>query len=254
MENARILLQYNLQFFAKDGPGGEKTEEPTSKKLEDARKDGQVAKSKEIANAFGLLSLFLVMKLYLGTMGTRFLELFSAVYGQIPDVIKMYNGNLPIASLQVLIRSMMLRLLLIIAPVLLVGVAVAFVCDVVQVKWKPTTKPLQPKFSKLNPIKGFGRLFSANSIMELLKSILKLGLIGYMVYSYLKDRVSDIFLLYDISLNQAIGLIGEVVVDLGIRIAAVYMIIAFLDFAYQKWKFKEDMKMTKQDSYFYRGN
>lgn len=247
MENARILLQYNLQFFAKDGPGGEKTEEPTSKKLEDARKDGQVAKSKEIANAFGLLSLFLVMKLYLGTMGTRFLELFSAVYGQIPDVIKMYNGNLPIASLQVLIRSMMLRLLLIIAPVLLVGVVVAFVCDVVQVKWQPTTKPLQPKFNKLNPVKGFGRLFSANSIMELLKSVLKLGLIGYMVYSYLKDRVSDIFLLYDISLNQAIGLIGEVVVDLGIRIAAVYMIIAFLDFAYQKWKFKEDMKMTKQE-------
>lgn len=247
MENAKLLLQYNLQFFAKDGPGGEKTEEPTSKKLEDARKDGQVAKSKEIANAFGLLSLFLVMKLYLGTMGTRFLELFSAVYGQIPAAIKMYNGDLPIASLQVLIRSMMLRLLLIIAPVLLVGVVVAFVCDVVQVKWKPTTKPLQPKFSKLNPIKGFGRLFSANSIMELLKSILKLGLIGYMVYSYLKDRVSDIFLLYDISLNQAIGLIGEVVVDLGIRIAAVYMIIAFLDFAYQKWKFKEDMKMTKQE-------
>lgn len=247
MENAQILLQYDLQFFAKDGPGGEKTEEPTSKKLEDARKDGQVAKSKEIANAFGLLSLFLVMKLYLGTMGTRFLELFSAVYGQIPSVIKMYNGNLPIASIQVLIRGMMLRLLLIIAPVLLVGVVVAFICDVVQVKWKPTTKPLKPKFNKLNPIKGFGRLFSANSIMELLKSILKLGLIGYMVYSYLKDRVSDIFLLYDISLNQAIGLIGEVVVDLGIRIAAVYMIIAFLDFAYQKWKFKEDMKMTKQE-------
>lgn len=247
MENARILLQYNLQFFAKDGPGGEKTEEPTSKKLEDARKDGQVAKSKEIANAFGLLSLFLVMKLYLGTMGIRFLELFSAVYGQIPDVVKMYNGNLPVASMQVLIRSMMLRLLLILTPILLVGVAVAFVCDVVQVKWKPTTKPLMPKFSKLNPIKGFGRLFSANSIMELLKSILKLGLIGYMVYSYLRGRVSDIFLLYDISLNQAIGLIGEIVIDLGIRIAAIYMVIAFLDFAYQKWKFKQDMKMTKQE-------
>lgn len=247
MENAKLFLQYNLQFFAKDGPGGEKTEEPTSKKLEDARKDGQVAKSKEIANAFGLLSLFLVMKLYLGTMGIRFLELFSAVYGQIPAVVKTYNGDLPVASMQVLIRSMMFRLLLIIAPVLLVGVAVAFVCDVVQVKWQPTTKPLKPKFSKLNPIKGFGRLFSANSMIELVKSIMKLGLIGYIVYSYLKDRVSDVFLLYDITLNRAIGMIGELVVDLGIRIAGVYMIIAFLDFAYQKWKFKEDMKMTKQE-------
>ncbi len=247
MENAGILLQYNLQFFAKEGPGGEKTEEPTSKKLEDARKEGQVAKSKEIANAFGLLSLFLVMKLYLGTMGIRFLELFSAVYDQIPAVVEMYNGNLPVASLQVLIRSMMLRMLLILAPILLVGVAVAFVCDVAQVQWKPTTKPLKPKFSKLNPVKGFGRMFSSNSIIELIKSILKLGLISYMVYSYLKDRISDIFLLYDITLNQAIGLIGELVVDLGIRIAAIYMVIAFLDFGYQKWKFKQDMKMTKQE-------
>lgn len=247
MENVRILLKYNLQFFAKDGPGGEKTEEPTSKKLDDARKEGQVAKSKEIGNAFSLLALFLVLKLYLGPMGVRFMEVFSATYTQIPDVVKMYNGNLPIASLHVLIRSMMLQIIIILAPVLLVGVAIAIICDVAQVKWKPTTKPLQPKFSKLNPLKGFGRIFSPNSLVELLKSLLKLSLIGYMVYSYLKDRVSDIFLLYDISLNQAIGLIGEIVVDLGIRIAAIYMVIAFLDFAYQKWKFHEDMKMTKQE-------
>ncbi len=247
MEEGMIQLKYDLQFFAKDGPGGEKTEEPTSKKLDDARKEGQVAKSKEIGNAFSLLALFLVMKLYLGTMGTRFIEVFSAVYQQIPDVSKMYNGGLPVASLHVLIRGMMFQILIIMAPVLLIGVAIAIICDVAQVKWKPTTKPLQPKFSKLNPMKGFGRIFSPNSLVELLKSVLKLALIGYMVYSYLKDKISNIFLLYDITLNQAIGMIGEIVVDLGIRIAAIYMIIAFLDFGYQKWKFHEDMKMTKQE-------
>ncbi len=247
MENKEILLKYNLQFFAKDGPGGEKTEQPTAKKLEDSRKEGQVAKSKEIANAFGLLALFLVLKLYLGSMGTRFLEAFSASYTQIPGVVKMYNGDLPVASLQVVIRSMMLQIVIILAPVLLVGVLVAFVCDVAQVKWKPTTKPLKPKFSKLNPIKGFGRIFSANSMVELIKAIIKIILIGYVAYSFLKDRAGQIFILYGISLNQAIGLIGEIVTDLGIRIAAVYMIIAFMDFAYQKWKFNEDMKMTKQE-------
>lgn len=247
MEEGMIQLKYDLQFFAKDGPGGEKTEEPTSKKLDDARKEGQVAKSKEIGNAFSLLALFLVMKLYLGTMGIRFIEVFSAVYQQIPDVSKMYNGGLPVASLHVLIRGMMFQILIIMAPVLLIGVAIAIICDVAQVKWKPTTKPLQPKFSKLNPMKGFGRIFSPNSLVELLKSVLKLALIGYMVYSYLKDKISNIFLLYDITLNQAIGMIGEIVVDLGIRIAAIYMIIAFLDFGYQKWKFHEDMKMTKQE-------
>ena len=242
-----LLLKYNLQFFAKDGPGGEKTEEPTGKKLSDARKEGQVAKSKEIANAFGMLALFLILKVYVGTIGTRFIEAFHVVYGQIPELVKMYNGNIPVNSLQVLIRSMMVRLLTIIAPVLLIGVMVAVICDIVQVKWKPTTKPLKPKFSKLSPVKGFGRIFSPNSLVELLKSVLKLIVIGYVVYSYLKDRIGQIFILYDITLNQAIGLIGEIAIDLGIRIAMVYMVIAFLDFAYQKWKFHQDMKMTKQE-------
>ncbi len=247
MENHELLLKYNLQFFAKDGPGGEKTEEPTGKKLNDARKEGQVAKSKEIANAFGILALFIILKVYVGTIGTRFIESFHVVYGQIPELVKMYNGNLSVASLQVLLRSMMLRLLTIIAPVLLIGLMVAVICDIVQVKWRPTTKPIKPKFSKLSPVKGFARIFSPNSLVELLKSLLKLVVIGYVVYSYLKGRVGQIFLLYDITLNQAIGLIGEIAIDLGIRIAMVYMVIAFLDFWYQKWKFRQDMKMTKQE-------
>ena len=247
MENHELLLKYNLQFFAKDGPGGEKTEEPTGKKLNDARKEGQVAKSKEIANAFGILALFIILKVYVGTIGTRFIESFHVVYGQIPELVKMYNGNLSVASLQVLLRSMMLRLLTIIAPVLLIGVMVAVICDIVQVKWRPTTKPIKPKFSKLSPVKGFARIFSPNSLVELLKSLLKLVVIGYVVYSYLKGRVGQIFLLYDITLNQAIGLIGEIAIDLGIRIAMVYMVLAFLDFWYQKWKFRQDMKMTKQE-------
>ncbi|MDE7447369.1 MAG: flagellar biosynthesis protein FlhB [Lachnospiraceae bacterium] len=247
VKNNLLLLEYNLQFFAKDGPGGEKTEQPTAKKLDDARKEGQVAKSKEIGNAFSLLALFLVMKLYLGIMGNAFLRGFHTVYNQIPDIIKMYEGELPIASIYILIRTMMLQLIIIIAPILLVALAVAIICDAVQVKWRPTSKPLKPKFSKLNPIKGMQRIFSANSIVELLKSLAKLAVIGYVVYSYLQNRLSQVLILYDISLNQAIALIGEIVVDLGIRIAAVYMVIAFLDYAYQKWKFKEEMKMTKQE-------
>ena len=62
----KILFPYDLQFFAKEGPGGEKTEEPTGKKLSDARKEGSVAKSKEVANGLGLLALFLVLKIWIG--------------------------------------------------------------------------------------------------------------------------------------------------------------------------------------------
>lgn len=241
------LLRLNLQFFAKDGPGGEKTEQPTAKKLNDARKNGQVAKSKEIASALGMLAFFLLLKQYIGSMGNSFLMGFSAVYSQIPDVIKRFNGDVPAAAINTLIRSMMQQLGLIVAPVLLVGYLVAFISDIVQVKWRPTTKPLRPKPAKLSPVNGFKRLFSVNSLVEFLKSIIKLVVIGYVVYSYLKDRIGQIFLLYDIALNQAIGLIGEIVIDMGLRIAAVYMVIAYIDYRYQKWKFNDDMKMTKQE-------
>ena len=242
-----MLLEYNLQFFAKDGPGGEKTEQPTAKRLDDSRKDGKVAKSKEVANAAGILSMFLIIKIYLGTLGTDFIGLFEIMYGQIPATIQEYNGNIPIASVLFIIRQAMIRTLLMLLPFFIVAFVVAFVCDVVQVKWKPTTKPLKPKFSKLNPVSGFKRIFSASSLVELLKALLKLGLVGYMVYSYLKGQINQIFLLYDMTVKQAVGLVGEIIVDLGIRVAAAYIAIAALDYAYQKWKYKDDLKMTKQE-------
>lgn len=241
------MLLYNLQFFAKDGPGGEKTEPATEKKLRDARREGQVAKSREIGNAFSLLALFLVLKLYVGYMGNSFLGSIYGMYTQIPDFIKMYDGQVPVASFGRVMTDTILDMIIILLPVLVIGLIVAFVCDLVQVKWRPTSKPLQPKLSKMDPIKGFKKIISKDSIMELLKSLLKIGLIIYVVYDYLKDKFNHIFLLYDISLQQGIAMIGELSIELGIRVSALYIFLGFLDFAYQKYKFKEDMKMTKQE-------
>lgn len=242
-----MIVQYNLQFFAKEGPGGEKTEAATPKKLQDARKDGQVAQSKEIANAFGMLALFLIIRFYIGSVGNRLEAFFRTVYQQIPEVVKMYRGDVPVLTLRSLFVDMMLQIVLITGPIMLIAVAVAFLCEVSQVKWNPTAKPLQPKFSKLNPIKGFGKIFSRNALVELIKSVAKVGLITYVAYGYLRDKQNDLFLLYDMGIPQTIGWMGELVTELGIRISAIYMILAFTDFAYQKWKFKDDMKMTKQE-------
>ena len=240
-------LPLNLQFFAKDGPGGEKTEEPTAKKLEEARKEGQVAKSREIANGLGLLALFLLLKFMVGSIGTRFLESFSMVYNRIPVICRLNGGTSPMGDISILLRTVMLRLLIILLPILLIGFAVAFISDLFQVKWRPTTKPLQPKFSKLNPLNGFKKIFSAQSLVELVKSIAKILLIALVSYSYIKDKGALLYALYDMSMMQAVNLIGETVIDLGIRISAIYMIIAGADFMYQKYKFKNDMKMTKQE-------
>lgn len=242
-----MILELNLQFFAKEGPGGEKTEQPTSKKLSDARKEGQVAKSREVANGLGLLTFFLVLKLMIGYIGESFLEIFSEIYNKIPESVTMYQGNVPVYDFIQIIRYAVIRLIYIVGPILLVGFVVAFLSDYMQVKWQVTTKPLMPKFSKLNPINGFKKIFSVDSLIELIKAILKIVLIGIVIYTYIKDRIEYIYFLYDIPLMQALQLLGDFVVDLGIRISVVYMIIAAADFIYQKVKFKKDMMMTKQE-------
>lgn len=242
-----MILKYNLQFFAAEGQGGEKTEPATAKKLQDARKEGQVAKSREIANALGILGLFLVLKLWVGNMGNQFLSLFSNIYNRIPSTVIFRHGHMPENDTKILFYEMILQAFIIMAPILLVGFVIAFVSDVVQVGWKPTGKPIQPKLSKINPMSGFQRMFSVNSLVELVKSIAKIGLIVYICYSYLKDKWPLLFSLYDITLMQALRLVADTVTDLGIRIAFVYMIIALADFAYQKIKFSRDMRMTKQE-------
>lgn len=242
-----MILQYNLQFFAKDGPGGEKTEEPTSKKLEDARKEGQVAKSKEVTSAFEMLAAFLMLRFLVEYIGTVFVGNIYNLYSRIPEYAKLYDGHVQEQTFRMLFVSSLIRILQVIAPFLIVGFLVAFITNLLQVKWKITGKPLQPKFNKLNPVNGFKRIFSKNSLMELVKSVLKLTLIGYVVYDYLKKNMPPIYQLYDISLNQGIAQVGMLVINLGIRIALFYMLIAALDFAYQKIKFKNDMKMTKQE-------
>ena len=241
------MIRYNLQFFAKEGMGGEKTEPATQKKLKDARSEGQVAKSREIANGFSLLTLFLVLKFWVGNMGSQMMSVFPSIYNRIPEMVTFWQGMMPQTDTIIVFRQLLIQVLLIVAPILLIGLVVVFICDLAQVKWQPTTKPLKPKFSKLNPIKGFKKILSPNSLVELVKAIAKILLIGYVCYGYLKDKWGILLNLYDVSVMQGLQLIAKTVTDLGIRVAAVYMIIALADLIYQQFKFKNDMKMTKQE-------
>ncbi len=247
MREGRYLLRYQIQFFAKDGPGGEKTEEATPKKLEDARKEGQVSKSKDLGNFVMLFALFLILKLFLSYMGKGLLDSFSIIYGRIGDMAAEHGQNFTIGYIGHMLRLMMGKILLIILPTLAIGVLVAFIMDLVQVKWKVTTKPLKPKFSKLNPISGFKRIFSVKTVVELLKSIAIITVITVLTYMELKGKVSYLFILYQMDVFDALGLIGTIIINLGMKISAVLLIIGFADLIYQKRKFKEDMKMTKQE-------
>ncbi len=245
-EEKALLIPYNLQFFAPDGEGGEKTEDPTSKKLSDARKEGKVAKSKEVVNGVSLLGFFLALRIFLGFAGVRIEEIFRWIYAFFPDIVNM-KGGLTIQAFTGMFRGVLGKTLIILMPFLLIGFAADFVTNLVQVGWKPTLKPLEPKLSKFNPISGFKRIFSKQSIVNLILAIAKITLVFYIAYISIRDQAKTIFLFYDISLKAALSLIFQIIVDTGIKISVVYIALGLADYAYQRWKFKDDMKMTKQE-------
>ena len=240
-----FIIQYDLQFFAKDGPGGEKTEPATSKKLSDARSEGQVCKSRELDQALALVGLFLTLKVAVSSMGSTFLEVFSDIYNKIPDTEAATELS-TVAVMSYMQHAALLSLKLA-GPFFAVGFVIAFVSNLVQVKWKVSTKPLQPKLDKFNPVNGFKRMFSKDSLFELLKSIVKITMIAIIAYTSIRSHLQEIFLLYHITLNQAIALVGSLVIDVGLKIAIVYCVVGAVDYLYQKHKFNEDMKMTKQE-------
>ena len=239
---AFLFVPVRLQFFADEG--GEKTEQATPKKLQDARKEGRVARSQELSTAVMLLAFFLVIKVFVGYIGKRFLEGFSEIY----RVIDVYTADeFGSATAGAFVRNSLVEVLWICLPVFIAAVLVAFVINVVQVKWEVTTKPLQPKLSKFNPIKGFAKIFSKDKIFELIKDVVKIALIFYVAYSDLAEAAGAVVALYDFTLEQAVVYIGEFVINLGIKLSAIYLIVGLADYIYQKLKFKKDMKMSKQE-------
>ena len=237
-------LSYDLQLFAKEGQDGEKTEEPTAKKLEDARKKGQVMRSTEVVTAATLLAFFFMLKIFVGFIGNRFMTSFRQTIGFISDYT---SEPFTLNTARTIIRGSFWNIIVAAFPIMIVGLVVTIVAIVFQVKWKVTAEPLKPKFDKFNPVTGMKRLFSKDKIMDLFKSIAKVVILAYVVYSYLKNQWPLIYKMYSYTLPQAIAVIGDTVINVGIRISALFAMIAMFDLFYQKWKYHQDMMMSKQE-------
>ena len=238
---------FSLQFFDKDGPGGEKTEPATSKKLKDAREEGKVARSQELNSAAMLIALFLSLRIFVSYLGEGFISVFHLFYGMIPDVVDTQRDGMTVQAASGLLNQGYLQLLRLAAPFLAAGLVVAIVISIVQVGWQVSTKPLEPKLDKFNPVNGFKRIFSKDSLFNLLMSILKIVLVFYVAYTCIKGQANNLFILYEIPLNQAISLIGDIIIDTGLRISLCYLVVGLADYIYQRHRFNEDMKMTKQE-------
>lgn len=242
-QNKEFLLKYDLQFFA-NSDGGEKTEDATTKKLSKAREDGKVAKSKDIPVALSLMVLFLVLKIFSGHMVNAVKEVYLYSFNLLSEVT---GDEFTINSAMTYVEYGMIRIMVIAGPLMLATVLIAFLSNALQAKWKVSAKPLKPKFSNISPLGGFKRLFSKDKLFELIKSVVKLLILLYVVYNAIKSEWGLLFEMYRVDLFSAVGMICSIIISLGLKISIIFLIIAVVDFIYQKLNFKKEMRMSKQE-------
>jgi flagellar biosynthetic protein FlhB len=222
--------------------GQEKTEQATTKKITESREKGQVARSQEINSlavfSTGLLILFFT-KDYLGE---KLWNMSTYIFSSL-DSLEVSVNILSMYALQAAVFFIAT-----VFPILLGIVLISLAVGYGQVGFQITPKALQPKLNKLNPVTGFKNSFlSSRPLVEMLKSIAKLGAIGLFSYFILEDMVLSSIGLVNFSVAEIVNYMLDNSVEFLWRVSLVYAVIAFLDFVYQKKKFKKDQKMTKQE-------
>jgi len=231
-----IKWQINLQLFS-----GEKTEEATPRKRQEARKKGQVARSPEISSALIMLVAFLSLGFLGPLLYQQMIELMRS------GLSTIITKDLTVEAVHHLSIGLIILLLKACLPLMLVIMIIALVSNIGQVGFLLTTEPLTPKLEKLDPIKGLQRIFSKRAFVELAKSLFKVTVIGYLSYITINQHIDELILLMKMPPTEIVRVIASLTHKLGIRIAFVLLLIAFADYAYQRWEHEQSLKMSKQE-------
>lgn len=219
----------------------EKTEKATPKKRQEARKKGQVAKSREIPSVLVLLSALSVFYFGGSWMFRRLGDIMRSVYQQISYL------QLGVESAHELFWQLFLKIIVLLAPLVLTVALAGILGNIAQTGFLLTGETMTPKLSKLNPLKGIKRLFSITSLVELVKSILKVAIIGGISYAMLKGEMDKIPSLVELEIPSILAFFGSVALKLGFYTCLVLIILAGLDLFFQLWKHERDLRMTKQE-------
>ncbi|MCI0521609.1 MAG: flagellar biosynthesis protein FlhB [Chloroflexi bacterium] len=219
----------------------EKTEAPTGRRLAEARREGQVARSHELNAAAALL----VGAWLLSGPGKNLLA-------DLQSLLVVSLTSLPTVELnQAWLRNLAVTDLLrlgadlgvIVFGMLLTGVAVTEA----QTNFLFTSKKIGFDINRINPLQGFKRLFSGQGLMEMLKALLKLLVVGWIAYSFVRGRTQELLGLTQTSFLSALGYWGQMASALMLRVGMAYLVLAVLDYAYQRWYLMRSLRMTKDE-------
>jgi len=219
----------------------EKTEEPTPKKRQELKDKGEVAKSKELPSVAVLLAALVTLSLF-GSFMFNHIQIIMKEAFSFPNI---HNFNIP-EFLQ-FTQNIIGRFIILLTPLFAAIFITAILSNVMQVGVIFSSESITPKLSKIDPIKGFGRLFSKQSLMELLKSLLKLAIVGGIAFFTVKGEMKNVALLGDMELNSIFIYIFEIFFKIFIRCSLAMIVLVIIDYAFQKWDFENRNKMTKQE-------
>ncbi|OOB77513.1 MAG: flagellar biosynthesis protein FlhB [Epulopiscium sp. Nuni2H_MBin001] len=236
------MIALDLQYFASAASEG-RTESATSKKREKAREQGQVAKSQELNTAVLLVSYFALMQVFAERYFISCLDNFRNIFAQIPMIVRDFK----LTQFLHVVADALVAVLLINGLVFLMLFILALAVSILQTGWFFTFKPMAPKFSKMNPLQGLKKIVSPNSLFELGKAILKVAFLGAIYLNTILGEIPYFFTFYDMSLEQVMIYVASIVGRVGLTVGGAYLFIAAADYAYQKYKHEDSLKMTKQD-------
>ncbi|HIJ85235.1 MAG: flagellar biosynthetic protein FlhB [Magnetococcales bacterium] len=227
--------------MAEDTDQDSKTEDPTSKRTQDARGKGQVASSREVGTALLLLVATLTFyfqgeKLWV-SMQTKMRLFFG---GFISDDIQPQG-------VVVLVQDLLKGIVLDLTPLFMFFMIVGILGSIIQHGFLITLDPIMPNFGKINPLQGLKRLFSMRSLVELFKSILKLSVISIAVYVALKGSIVEYMGLMDTNLTHVTAVLGRDILHLFVLVTIAFMFLAVIDFVYQQHEYVKGLRMTKQE-------
>lgn len=221
--------------------GQEKTEQPTPRKLQDARQKGQVAKSKDLSAAVVLMAAVTVF----------FLSTQSAVTGMERHLVgyfsNCFNFGLPDKHLPWVLLNSLFDISVIFAPVIIVIIIFGVIANVMQTGFILSADSLMPKLDRLNPMEGLKRMFSVNSLMELVKSIFKVVVVGVASYLVAVKYIPQLLMVFYKNPSQEMLEILDVLIVVAFAGGGAYLALAVADFYYQRFDFLKKMRMSKQD-------
>lgn len=219
---------------------GEKTEEPTPHKLQEARKKGQAAKSKDLTAAFMLVVAFYALKASSEMMWVKMVDFMNQTYAIIPEPFSASVASTLLVEMMMVFGSALL-------PMFIANMLVALIVESLQTGFLLSFEAIEPDVSKLDMVEGMKKFFSLKQYVELIKSLLKMFVVIWIIYISITEEFYMVVISQQFTLWKLMSFTGEIVMKVVTRLSIFYFLIGVMDYFYQKYEFIKGLKMSKKE-------